>query len=95
MSEPRDVELDILERGLLPDGVKLGFDSKAERNAFRMKLYRRRDADRKQAAIMADRPIFRGLSPYDVLAMNYFLSKSGQFAMHIVATEQPTILEDE
>jgi len=93
-TNPTDRELDILERGLVQGGIKLGFTTKAERDSFRMRLYRRRDRDRREAAITADKPVMKGLSPYDTLAMTYYLTKQGTPAMHIHAGEAFTILEE-
>lgn len=91
---PADPELDILERGLAEGGVKLGFPTKSERDSFRMRLYRRREADRRQAAVMADVPVYKGLSPYDILAMTYFETKKGSPGMHVHAGLNFIILEE-
>ena len=93
---PNNPELDMLERALTaPNGIKLGFKSKALRAAYRMKLYRVREADRRQAAAVAERPVYKGLSPYDCLAMNYFETKAGSPGMHICIPDEPVVLEDE
>lgn len=68
MAEYYDKELDILDRAYSADGgIKLVFKDLQSLMAYRMKLYRRRFADRHQTALVHKIPTTIGLSPYDTL----------------------------
>ncbi len=74
----------------------MSFLSEADRDSFRMRLYRRRDRDRKQAAIaLGKAEAYKGLSPYDCLIVKY-LPHETKIIMHVIAGLQGvSILDDE